>query len=65
MPSTPDFPTEYQIRWHSNPAGLPNFAAIWGPNVRVSIIRLLKQIGITFMTMFKVIPVRTTPNEVR
>ena len=39
-PSTPDFPTEYQIRRHSNPAGLPTFAAIWGPDFRASIIRL-------------------------
>ena len=34
IPSTPDFPTEYQIRRHSNPAGLPTFAAIWGPDFR-------------------------------
>ena len=62
IPSTPDFPTEYQIRWHSNPAGLPTFAAIWGPDFRASIIRLtcphvFKQINknrITLMTMFKV-----------
>ena len=40
IPSTPDFPTEYQIRRQSNPAGLPNFAAIWGPDFRASIIRL-------------------------
>ena len=40
IPSTPDFPTEYQIRRHSNPAGLPTFAAIWGPYFRASIIRL-------------------------
>ena len=40
IPSTPDFPTEYQIRRHSNPAGLPTFAAIWGPDFRASIIRL-------------------------
>ena len=31
IPSPPDFMTEYQIRRHSNPAGLPTFAAIWGP----------------------------------
>ena len=61
IPSTPDFPTEYQIRRHSNPAGLPTFAAIWGPDFRASIIRLtcphvFKQIKniITLMTMFKV-----------
>ena len=61
IPSTPDFPTEYQIRWHSNPAGLPTFAAIWGPDFMASIIRLtcshvFKQTNknrITFMTMFK------------
>ena len=40
IPSTPDFTTEYQIRRHSNPAGLPTFAAIWGPDFRASIIRL-------------------------
>ena len=40
IPSTPDFPTEYQIRRHSNPAGLPTFAAIWGPAFMASIIRL-------------------------
>ena len=40
IPSTPDFSTEYQIRRHSNPAGLPTFAAIWGPDFRASIIRL-------------------------
>ena len=60
IPSTPDFPTEYQIRQHSNPAGLPTFAAIWGPDFRASIIRLtcphvFKRITkITLMTMFKV-----------
>ena len=63
IPGTPDFPTEYQIRRHSNPAGLPTFAAIWGPDFtfRASIIRLtcphvFKQIKnrITLMTMFKV-----------
>ena len=42
IPSTPDFPTEYQIRRHSNPAGLPTFAAIWGPDFRASIIRLTR-----------------------
>ena len=70
MPSTPDFPTEYQIRRHSNPARLPTFAAIWGPDFRASIIRLtcphmfkqIKQIRITLMTMFKVNP--GPPNEV-
>ena len=30
------FPTEYHIRWNSNPAGLPVFAAIWGPDFRAS-----------------------------
>ena len=40
IPSTPDFTTEYQIRRDSNPAGLPTFAAIWGPAFRASIIRL-------------------------
>ena len=40
IPSTPDFPTEYQIRRHSNPAGLPTFAAVSGPDFRASIIRL-------------------------
>ena len=40
IPSTPDFTTEYQIHRHSNPAGLPTFAAIWGPDFRASIIRL-------------------------
>ena len=40
IPSTPDFPTEYQIRRHSNPAGLPTFATIWEPDFRASIIRL-------------------------
>ena len=40
IPSTPDFTTEYQIRRHSNPAGLSTFAAIWGPDFRASIIRL-------------------------
>ena len=41
IPSTPDFPTEYQILRHRNPAGLPNFAAIWGLDFRASIIRLI------------------------
>ena len=36
FPSTPDFPTEYQIRRNSNPAGLPVFAAIWGTDFRAS-----------------------------
>ena len=40
IPNTPVFPTEYQIRRHSNLAGLPTFAAIWGPDFRASIIRL-------------------------
>ena len=70
IPSTPDFPTEYQIRRHSNPAGLPTFAAIWGPDFRASIITLtyqhmfkqIQQIIITLMTMFKVN--RGPPNEV-
>ena len=62
IPSTPDFPTEYQIRRNSNPAGLPVFAAIWGPDFRATIIILtnmfkqIKQIRITLMTMFKVYP---------
>ena len=42
IPRTPDFPPEYQIRRHSNPAGLPTFAAIWGPDFRASIIRLTR-----------------------
>ena len=62
IPSPPDFPTEYQICRNSNPAGLPVFAAIWGPDFRASIIILtnmfkqIKQIRITLMTMFKVYP---------
>ena len=62
IPSTPDFPTGYQIRRNSNPAGLPVFAAIWGPDFRASIIILtnmfkqIKQIRITLMTMFKGYP---------
>ena len=40
IPSTQNFPTEYQIHRHGNPAGLPTFAAIWGPDFRASIIRL-------------------------
>ena len=68
IPSTPDFPTEYQIRRNSIPAGLPVFAAIWGPDFKASIIILtnmfkqIKQIRITLMTMFKVNP--SPPNEV-
>ena len=59
IPSTPDFPTEYPIRRNSNPAGLPVFAAIWGPGLRTSTIILphmfkqIKQIRITLMAMFK------------
>ena len=30
IPSTPDFPTEYQIRRNSNPAGLPVFFRDFG-----------------------------------
>ena len=58
IPRTPDFPTEYQIRRNSNPAGLPVFAAIWGPDFRASTIILthmfkqIKQIRITLMAMF-------------
>ena len=70
IPYTPDFPTEYQIPRHSNLAGLPTFATIWGPDFRASIIRLtcphmlkqVKQIRITFMMMLKVIPGRPIPN---
>ena len=40
IPSTADFTMEYQIRRHSNPAGLPTFAAILGHDFRASIIRL-------------------------
>ena len=59
IPSTPDFQTEYQICRHSNPAGLPVFTAIWGPDFRASIIILthmlkqIKRMRITLMTMFK------------
>ena len=69
IPRTPDFQTEYQIRRNSNPAGIPVFAAIWGPDFRPSIIILtnmfkqIKQIRITLMTMFKVDP--SPPNELR
>ena len=69
IPSTPDFPTEYQIRRNSNPAGLPVFTAIWGPNFRASIITLahmlkqIKQIRITLMTMFKVNNIISPSNE--
>ena len=31
IPSTPDFLTEYQIRRHSNPAGLPTFPRTGDP----------------------------------
>ena len=61
IPSTPDFPTEYQIRRNSNPAGLPVFDAIRGPDFRTSTIilthmfkQIIKQIRITLMAMFKV-----------
>ena len=40
IPSTPDFPTEYQIRQNSNPAGLPVIAANWGPGFRARTIIL-------------------------
>ena len=69
IPSTPDFQTDYQIRRNSNPAGLPVFTAIWGPDFRASTIILthmfkqIKQIRITLMAMCKVIP--SSPNEVR
>ena len=69
IPRTPDFQTEYQIRRNSNPAGIPVFAAIWGPDFRPSIIILtnmfkqIKQIRITLMTMFKVDP--SPPNKLR
>ena len=59
IPSSPDFPTEYQIRRNSNPAGLPVFAAIWGPDFRASIIiltNMFKQIKQIRITMFKVYP---------
>ena len=50
-------------------AGIPVFAAIWGPDFWPSIIILtnmfkqIKQIRITLMTMFKVEP--SPPNELR
>ena len=53
---------EYQIRRNSNPAGLPVFAAVWGPDFRASTIILthmfkqIKQIKITLIAMFKVNP---------
>ena len=68
IPSTPDFQTEYQICRNSDSAGLPVFIAIWGPGFRASIITLahmlkqVKQIRITLMTMLKVNP--SPPNEV-
>ena len=43
IPSIPDFPTEYQIRQSSNPARLPGFAAIWGPDFRASIDHYIDQ----------------------
>ena len=61
-PSAQDFPTEYQIRRNSTPAGLPVFVAIWGPDFRAITIILnhmfkqIKQIRITVMAIFKVIP---------
>ena len=69
IPSIPDFQTEYQICRHSNPAGIPVFAAIWGPGFRPCIIILthilkqIKQMRITSMTMFKVNT--SQPNEER
>ena len=69
IPRTPDFQTEYQISRNSNPAGIPVFATIWGPDFRPSIIILtnmfkqIKQIRITLKTMFKVDP--SPPNELR
>ena len=68
IPRTPDFQTEYQICQSSNPAGIPVFAAIWGPDFRPSTIILtnmfkqIKQIRITLMAMFKVNT--SPPNEV-
>ena len=65
IPSTPEIPEESQIRRNSNPAGLPVFAAIWGPDFRAGTIILthmfkqIKQIRIAF----KVNP--TSPNDVR
>ena len=63
IPSTPDFPTEYQIRRNSNPAGLPVFIAIWGPDFRANTTILthmfnqIKQIIITLMAILKSFPV--------
>ena len=70
IPSTPDIPTKYQICRNSNcnPAGLPVFAAIWGPDFRTGTIILthmfkqIKQTRITSMTRFKVNP--GPPNKV-
>ena len=68
IPSTLDFRTEYQICRSSNPAGIPVFAAIWGPYFRPNTIILtnmfkqIKQIRITLMAMFKVNT--SPPNEV-
>ena len=62
IPSTPDFPAEYQIHRHSNPARLPTFAAIWGPVLVLA--PQIKQIRITLMTMFKVNLAPATPNDV-
>ena len=59
IPSSPDFPTEYQIRRNSNPAGLPVFAAIWGLDFKANIIiltNMFKQIKQITITMFKVYP---------
>ena len=56
IPSSPDFPTEYQIHRNSNPAGLPVFAAIWGPDFKASIIILTNMIKQITITMFKVYP---------
>ena len=50
-------------------AGLPIFAAIWGPDFRARklilthMFKQIKQIRITLMAMFKVNP--GSPNEVR
>ena len=66
--STTDFPTEYHIRRNSNPAELPVFATIWGPDfIAITIIltnmfKQIKQIRITLMAMFKVNP--GSPNEI-
>ena len=54
IPSTPDFPTEYQIRLNSNPAGLPVIAANWGPGFRARTIILTH--------MFKQIKQSRTPD---